>query len=87
MNTKDIILIISLLAGWIVGVLAVLSVLAWRGRFHWWRTYWHRGLIGGFFIMPATHWLSWHGLLAVFPAYALIFTAFWLDLRKKFPTV
>lgn len=85
MNEKDYIIICSAVVGTLAGVLAELTVLAVRQRLDlWWRYagYWAPGAA---LTSATSHWYGWYGLLAAIPAYLLIFSAFWLDSRKKFP--
>ena len=84
MNTQDYLIISSMVLGIVAGILAVLSVLALRGRVELWKNHMNYVWSPGFLIMAASHWLGWYGLLITFPAYALVFLAFWFDSRKKF---
>ena len=85
MNAQDITFFSAVVVGWTAGILAVLTVLASRGRIDLWSRYFAYSCPAVAFSTAAEHWFGWYSLLAAFPLYGLTCLVFWLDIRKKFP--
>ena len=85
MNAQDITFFSEAVVGWAAGILAVLTVLASRGRVDLWSRYFAYSCPAVAFSMASEHRWSWYALLTAFPLYALTCLVFWLDIRKKFP--
>jgi len=85
MNAHDMAFFSAVIVGWAAGMLAVLTVLASRGRIDLWWRYFAYACPAVPFCIAAEHWFGWYSVLTAFPLYGLTYFVVWLDIRKKFP--
>ncbi|HZQ48626.1 MAG TPA: hypothetical protein VFC07_16530 [Verrucomicrobiae bacterium] len=85
MTSNDWSMLAALPIGWLSGLAAILAVLNLRRRHDLWKNYLARASVAPVLTVSLANLYGWYFLFGALPVALLVFMAFWLDTRKRFP--